>query len=583
MTKPKHAESPDEPFDADDLALEASILRDSFAHFVPRFWALTAQGATPYVRNRAVDEVIAVLQRVADGELHRVLIALPSGVGKSTLLALYKGWRLARDAGHRSIHMTHAEGLAKTESLRVRRLVESDEYRRLFPHVVLREDEQEMKAWATTHGGRYYAVGVDSALLGRRAGEAVLDDPLDAGERFSRAARERLWTWFEESLATRLDGERSPIIVVHQRLCADDLIGRLAEHRDADGRPVWHLLELPAEDEHGELLAPTILTRGKLDELKARNPRVYACMFLQRPSADDGATIARTAWRFHAPAGANMRAPRPSGCAPFEDAPTAITPERFDRIVISVDPTFGGTKSTNDYAAIHVWGAAGPGRYLLARWKKKAKQLEQRAEIKRMRAAYPNARILIEKSAGGDGAVEELSAEGVTNIELVPATASKAARLENVEPTIALGFVHLPLGMPDLAGFVEELAGATRHDDDQDAASQGLHWLNVNAPTSARERWRGNAAVTAGLAAYVAARDLGYVRVPVPPKKTEAQLERERAEQIEGDRAFRAKQAARMADLDARDRAGEKLDYGDRYLLRKWRAIRSQQAKEQAT
>ncbi len=114
--------------------------------------------------------------------------------------------------------------------------------------------------------------------------------------------------------------------------------------------------------------------------------------------------------------------------------------------------------------------------------------LEQRLQVKAMRHAYPNARILVEKSAGGSPLVEELTAEGVSNIELIPATTSKAARLDVVSPTIELGHVYLPLGMVDLGGFVEDLAGASRHDDDQDACSQAIAWLNVKGRPPAMPR-----------------------------------------------------------------------------------------------
>lgn len=470
------------------LDIERELCRRSFAAFVRRFWpAVTGNALVP---NRAIDEATAVLQRVADGELHRVLIAMPSGVGKSTLLALFAAWRLARNPGHRSIHMMHAAALANTESLRVRRLVESDEYRALFPDVQLRADESTVAAWATMRDGRYFAVGQDSSLLGRRAHEAVIDDPLDTGDRFSRAAKESLWAWFSESLMTRLDGDRAPVIVVHQRTAVDDLIGRLLEQRDGHGNPVWFVLELPAEFDDGTLLAPTVLTREKLDEHKAREPRAYAAMFLQRPGADDGAAISRRAWRFHAPKGSNPLAQRAMGCAKPDDSPTIETPARFDAQVISVDPTFGSLKG--DYCSITVWGAVGPRRFLLDRWCKKAKQLEQRAQIKAMRVKFPRATILIELAAGGTGMVEELEAEGVKNVEGVTVgstSGNKQARLENVSPGIERGEVFLAIGVPGLADFVECLAGATRHDDDQDSCSQALHYLNLRSTVNARERW----------------------------------------------------------------------------------------------
>lgn len=457
-------------------AVQAELLRRDLLEMAR--WAWPRITGKPLVRNRAIDEACSVLSRVATGDLRRVAIAMPSGVGKSTLLAVYSAWRLARNPAHRAIHMMHASALANTESIRVRRLVESDDFRALFPAVRLREDESTIASWATSAGGRYFAVGKDSSLLGRRAMEAVLDDPLDLVDRYSRAAKESLWSWFCDALMTRLDGDDAPCVVVHQRTAVDDLIGRLIEQGG------WHVLELPAEDENGNLLAPTVLGREKLDELKARNPRGYSAMFLQRPSADDGAAIPRTAWRFHAPSGSNMLAARPMGCATPEDAPTVVTPSRWDQTCISVDPTFGGTKTSNDFASIQVWSSAGAARYMRARWCKRAKQLEQRAQVKAFRREYPSAAILIERSAGGMGMAEELEAEGIRNVELITVgsmTGGKAARLDNVSPTILLGQAYIGLGLADLATFVECLFGATGHDDDLDACSQALHWLNMRA------------------------------------------------------------------------------------------------------
>lgn len=459
------------------LALRRSVLSESLADFAEHYWPVLTGMAL--VRNRAIDEVIAVLQRVADGELWRVLIAMPPGVGKSTMLALYAAWRFARNPAHRAIHMMHASSLSETESRRVRRLVESDEFREMFPAVCLRDDESTVAAWATTSDGRYFAVGRDSALLGRRALEAVVDDPADVADRYSPAEKAALWAWFGDSLMTRLDGDRAPVIVVHQRTGLDDLIGKLL----AEEPGVWHLCVLPAEFEDGTLLAPNVLSREKLDGLKKR-PRSYKTMYLQAPDGDDG-SIARSAWRFHAIAEANHKAPRPMGCAPWEDAPTEITPTEFDATCISIDPTFGGTKSANDFAAIQVWSSVGPRRFLRARWTKKASQREQREQMKLFNEEYPGSVMLIEKSAGGAGLIEELFAENITNIIPVIPRDSKAARLDTVSPTIDNGLVHLQLGMVDLAEFVECLAGATAHDDDQDAASMAIHWLNSRVPQDA--------------------------------------------------------------------------------------------------
>lgn len=451
--------------------IERALLAKSFHDFANKFWPVVTGRA--FAENKATRSAMGALQDVADGRTTRLLIAMPPGVGKSTMLALYAAWRLARDPSWRSIHASHAFDLAATESRRVRRLVESDEYRAVFPDVVLRVDENTVAHWSTDKDGRYFAVGVDSALTGRRANEAVLDDPLNAIDRFSKAVREGLWTWFTESLSTRLDNDRSPITCVQQRLDRDDLIGKLVE---AGG---WTIVELPAEDEQGELLAPNVLSREKLDALKAQiGAAAYATQYLQRPSDDSSSTVRRAWWRFHRPAHVALNAPRPIGCDTTIDA--VRTPTRFDRIVIAVDMTFGATSKTADYAVAQVWGSTGGARYLLEQWRRRATQLEQREAIRDLASRYPTAKVLIEKAAGGPGAIEQLTADGIPRIvPVLTGGRGKAERLDVVSPTIEGGNAFLPLGAAWLGDFVEELAGAAKHDDMMDATAYALADLNA--------------------------------------------------------------------------------------------------------
>ncbi len=464
--------------DAADMAtmeaeLERSVVRDSFADFVARFWIVVTGLA--YVPNAATVAIIAALQDVAEGRTTRLLIAVPPGCGKSTLLALYAAWRRARDAGWRSIHASHAAELALTESRRVRRLVESEAFQAMFP-IRLRDDESTAAMWATVQDGRYIAIGVGGGLTGRRAAEAICDDALNAIDRFSKAARESLWAWFTESLSTRLDGDRAPMIVVMQRLDRDDLIGRLIA---AGG---WTLLELPAEDADGVLLAPNVLPREKLDALKAQiGSAAYSCQYLQRPASDDDATIKRAWWRFHRAAHVPETAPRPSGCD--VDVPAMATPDAFARVVIACDLTFGAAKG--DYACAQAWGAdRGAGRYLLAQWRARAGLLESVAAIKALAADYPGAKLIVEKAANGAGAIEELAAAGVPGVVAVTPLGNKASRLGLVSATIEAGNALLPLGAAWLPDFVEELAGGTRHDDAQDCAAYAIHELNRDSGLS---------------------------------------------------------------------------------------------------
>ncbi len=481
--------------------LAAQLLRLSFRDFAEFYWPQLTN--LSYPDNPATRALCAAFQAVADGRIWRLLVAISPGIGKSTMLALYSAWRLARRADWRSLHGMAAALDANRESARVRRLVTSDEFMRYFPEVALAEDEQSVQAWATTKGGRYYALGRDTTVTSKRVLEIVIDDPMTAADRRSKAARDQVWTWLDESLMSRVDGDRAPILIIAQRLDRDDVHARCLasgqdwrmlepaaarddrglELRDHAGELVWADDRAP-----GELIAPQMLS---IEKLAGLSKSVRTVQYQQRPEEDaGGGTIARNAWGFHAPAGANPNAPRPTGCASPAESPTVVTPTSFTLIVISVDPTFGGTSTENDFCSIQAWGradevvssAAVQRKFLLGRWKQRAKQRAQRDAIKAMRAQYPGATILIEKTAGGAGMIEDFEAEGVKDVEGVSPTTSKAARLDNASPDIEQGFVYLLIGMPDLQGFVDELAGMTVNDDDMDACSQGLTYLKVTVP-----------------------------------------------------------------------------------------------------
>jgi phage terminase large subunit-like protein len=478
---------------AQALAERAELFRASLADYAKYFWPRMTN--LPWPDNTASRAMCAALQAVADGRIWRLLVAIAPGIGKSTFLALYSAWRFARRADWRGLHAMAAANDANRESLRVRRLVQHEDHALLFPLVTLADDEKAVQAWATTKGGRYFALGKDTAITSKRVLEAVIDDPMTAADRHSKAVRDGIWTWLDESLKSRLDGDRAPIVIVAQRLDRDDVHARClasgevwamlepAAARDGRGLELLdHAGELVWRDDRApdELIAPQMLSAEKLSGL---SKSVRTTQYQQRPDEDAGSgTIARTAWRFHAPAGFNPNAPRPNGCATPAESPTVITPASFSAIVISVDPTFGGTSSENDFCSIQAWGYSAPGFYLLGRWHERAKQRAQREAIKEMRKLNPGATTLIEKTAGGAGMIEDFEAEGVRDVEGESPTSSKAARLDNASPDIDQGFAYLPIGMLDLQGFVDELAGMTIHDDDMDSCSQALHWLKAKAP-----------------------------------------------------------------------------------------------------
>lgn len=466
-------------------AIEGSLCRARFEDFARRAWPIV-EPARPFVPNAASDAIAEHLQAVGDGQIRRLLVAVSPGVGKSTFASvLFPAWRWAVRPEWRGIFASHAHSLAVRDSLRTRRLVESEWYRGLFATGwKLRADQNRADDFENTRSGRRLAVGVGGALTGSRADHATVDDSLNAVDARSKAIREAVNDWFESALTTRMDApDVASMVVIQQRLRSDDLIGHLLA---AGG---WEALILPAEydprrrtvtciwsdprTEVGELLAPEIHSREFLDEQRrVMGSAGYGCQYGQNPTDDEGGLFQRAWWRFHKPDGtAADGVRRPHGCS---DAPAAPLPETFDRVLVSIDCAFkDGAK--NDYVVALVLGCKRADRFVLDLRRGKMGFTATQALVKDLAAKYPTAKILIEDAANGPAIINSLKSD-VAGLVAVQPDGGKEARASAVSPQVESGNVYLPEGAPWLDDFIDELAGFPRakHDDQVDALSQAL-------------------------------------------------------------------------------------------------------------
>ena len=201
-----------------------------------------------------------------------------------------------------------------------------------------------------------------------------------------------------------------------------------------------------------------MLPRAKLDALKKTlGSSAYATQYLQRPSSDATAIIHRDWWKYYG-----------AGFQPL--------PDRFDRVVIAADLTFGAVKG--DYAVVQAWGSSGGGRYLLEQWRQRAGFEDSVVAIMAFAKRWPRAKILVEKAANGAAVIETLQ-KRIPNVVPKTPLGNKAQRLSAIAPTVESGSCHLPAGTSWVGDFIEELAGATKHDDAADACAYAIHELDT--------------------------------------------------------------------------------------------------------
>lgn len=229
--------------------LDTATRRD-FSLFLRRVVQTVAPGVA-YAHNWHIDAIAAHLQACAQGDITRLIINLPPRMLKSTTVSVaWPAWLLGQDARARLMVASYAQSLATKHSTDCRVVLQSPWYRRAFPHTLLSDDQNEKDKFVTKARGHRLAVSVGGAAIGEGGNILIVDDPINPLQAGHRTQRDAVNAWFDHSFATRLDDkQRGAIVLVMQRLHAEDLSGYLLE------KGGWEHLCLPAVEERKRVIA----------------------------------------------------------------------------------------------------------------------------------------------------------------------------------------------------------------------------------------------------------------------------------------------------------------------------------------
>ena len=112
----------------------------------------------------------ALLMQVEDGGKDRIAVSMAPRFGKSQMISIYyPAWYLGKHPDHKMIVASHTVDLAVDMARKVRNLMQTAEYKSIFPGVAIAADAKAAGKWNTTKGGEVYATGVGGALAGRGA------------------------------------------------------------------------------------------------------------------------------------------------------------------------------------------------------------------------------------------------------------------------------------------------------------------------------------------------------------------------------------------------------------------------------
>ena len=436
--------------------------QDKFLAFVKEVWPT-------FIGGRHHAKMADAFERVARGECKRLIINMPPRHTKSEFASyLLPAWFLGKYPHKKIIQCSHTAELAVGFGRKVRNLVDTDAYRKVFSDLNLASDSKAAGRWNTSKGGDYFAIGIGGAVTGKGADVLIIDDPHSEQEAAIAEVNpdiyDKTYEWYTSGPRQRLQPGGS-IVIVMTRWSKRDLTGQILKDAAAnDSIGEWEVIEFPAILPSEKPLWPEFWELSELEKVKRDVPNSkWMAQYQQNPVSESAAIVKREWWQEWA-----------------SDSPPAC-----DFILQAWDTAFEKT-SRADYSACTTWGVfyqaddtgvAQANIILLNAFRDRMEfpELKQVA-VEEYREWDPDS-VIIEKKASGAPLIYEMRAMGIPVQEFTPTRGNdKISRLNAVADIFASGRVWAPP-----ARWAEEVIDevaefpAGSNDDYVDTVSMAMH------------------------------------------------------------------------------------------------------------
>ena len=433
--------------------------KKSYLSFVKSQWSAFIHGDHHEIMAEA-------FERVAKGDLKRLIINMPPRHTKSEFASyLLPAWFLGLYPDKKIIQTAHTAELAVGFGRKVRNLVNSQDYKRIFTDVSLQADSKAAGRWNTNKGGEYFAIGVGGAVTGKGADLLIIDDPHSEQEGASSDINvfNKTYEWYTSGPRQRLQ-LNGAIVVVMPRWHQRDLTGQIVDASiKRGGSDEWEVIELPAILPSGTPLWEEFWKLEELEALKAELPSSkWSAQYQQDPTAEEGALVKREWWR-------TWEYTEPPDC---------------DFIIQSWDTAFLKNQRA-DFSACTTWGVfykegddgmLAPNVILLDAYKDRLEFPDlKRLATEKYNEFKPDA-FIVEAKAAGMPLIFELRATGIPVQEYTPSRGNdKISRVNAVSDLFSSGVVWCP-ETRWAEEVIEEFAGFPNmeHDDLVDSSTQAL-------------------------------------------------------------------------------------------------------------
>ncbi len=401
-------------------------------------------------------------ERVAAGKLKRLIINMPPRHTKSEFAShMLPAWFIGKYPNKKVIQASHTAELSKGFGRKVRDLVSSADFQKVFPGVALKKDSTAAARWETNQKGEYFAVGVGGSVAGRGADLFIIDDSVSEQDGKSGDPKkfDDVYEWYETGPRQRLQ-PGAAIIIVETRWNKADLSGRVQKKAlGREGVQDWEVIRLPAILPNGKSLWPGYWSIEEMLAIKAEIAGFrWNAQYMQDPTSDETAIVKRGWWK-------KWEKEEPPECY---------------YIIQSWDTAF--TKKTrSDYSACTTWGVFKIGRVanliLLDAYRDRIEfpDLKEMAHLKYEQ--YKPDTLIIETRAAGWSLIQELRERGIYASDYTPSRGDdKYVRINAVADMFKSGVIWAPdkAWAEDVIEEFSDFGEGAEHDDYVDSSTQAL-------------------------------------------------------------------------------------------------------------
>lgn len=316
---------------AQELA-KRTLARRSLLQFIKRFKPKYDAG---WVHKDICRRLERFMNDVEAGKSPRLLLMCPPRMGKSEIGSRhFAPWALGHHNDWEIIAASHTGSLAMSFSRYIRDLLKDPSYTAVFPNTRLDPNSQSVENWNLTGAGGYLAAGVGSGITGRGSHILLLDDLVrDIEAADSQGQRDSMWEWYISVAYTRL-APGGGVLGIMTSWHDNDWAGRIQEMMATGEGDIFEIVKYPAINEKGDeyILADdsivqippdsdvpegarmtrvkdsaihperydlAAMTRIKRNFYAAGQQRMWASLYQQDPSPDEGAYFTRKMFSYY--------------------------------------------------------------------------------------------------------------------------------------------------------------------------------------------------------------------------------------------------------------------------------------------